>query len=194
MTDTMRAGVIPAEHRAGCTHEELARYLVASNALALCPSMLRDERFDDVQTIVTLAERRDRALGKEAWATAINSASLHLGWSHAAFEREGSNIYEVCNGLADRLAHTELRGLTLAEIQLPFRAFYIVIPPGSGLVLQDGRPVAGAYLTECAVRSMDEGDHRLLAVLAHGAVEPDHPAALLAAGMRGHRTPARSVS
>lgn len=46
-----------------------------------------------------------------------------------AFHRAGEHVYEVSPGLGTRLAHTELRGLVADDLQLPFQAVSIVVPP-----------------------------------------------------------------
>src|SRR4051812_44631007 len=66
--------------------------------------------------------------------------------------RTGENTYEVSAGLGDRLAHTEVRGLTTADVRLPFPNIYIIVPPEAGLKLnhiKSGEHVCnGFYVTE----------------------------------------------
>jgi len=45
-----------------------------------------------------------------------------------AFEQEGKKVYDVSDGLSDRLANTELKGLLTQDIRLPFPALYINAP------------------------------------------------------------------
>jgi hypothetical protein len=94
------------------------------------------------------------------------------GSAQAIFEHEGRNVYEVGNGLAERLAHTELRGLTLDEVRLPFQAIYLTIPPGAGLTFDDGRPLQGAYLVESPEGTGGISPHRVLSILTHGPGDP----------------------
>lgn len=49
-------------------------------------------------------------------------------WTHCIHEISGHKVYEVSPGLAERLIHTELRGLTSNDLKLPYRSIYVCIP------------------------------------------------------------------
>lgn len=75
----------------------------------------------------------------------------HL-YQRCIHRRTGEHTYEVSPGLAERLVHTEVRGLTTDDVRLPFSNIYIVVPPESGLQvshIDTGEHVCnGFYITE----------------------------------------------
>lgn len=71
--------------------------------------------------------------------------------ARAAWHKEGRKYYEVSAGLGEMLAHTELRGLTGADIDMPYPAVYVEIPVSAGLQVdhpKTGEPLAitGGYV------------------------------------------------
>lgn len=66
--------------------------------------------------------------------------------------RTGKKVYEVTPGLAEKLVHTELRGLTSADVRLPFANIYITVPANTGFQVYNRQTgwhdVEGVYLTE----------------------------------------------
>jgi hypothetical protein len=63
-------------------------------------------------------------------ALGTNAHSLaEVAFHGIGHERAGKRVYEVAAGLADKLKLTELRGLTSADIRLPYNNIYIVAPP-----------------------------------------------------------------
>jgi hypothetical protein len=68
------------------------------------------------------------------------------------FERAGKKIYEMSPGLADRLLHTELRGVDAEDLRLPYPAVYMIIPTHLQFkinVYDTGwHEVDGVYITE----------------------------------------------
>lgn len=90
-------------------------------------------------------------------------ARTALLWGQAHLENAGSNLYELSDGLSDRLMHTELRGLHSEDLRLPFGAIYIRVPQSTGFRVWD-RPVVGIYVIE-----HNEGAHgRAWSMLVHG--------------------------
>lgn len=56
-------------------------------------------------------------------------------WHDATFYHCGKKVYEPTPGLAEKLLHTEIRGLSTADIKLPFPSFYIRIPKRAGFTV-----------------------------------------------------------
>jgi len=54
-------------------------------------------------------------------------------WHHRRFEQAQRQTYTVSPGLAERMAHTELRGLNTDDLVLPFPSIYVEAPPAAGL-------------------------------------------------------------
>lgn len=69
-----------------------------------------------------------------------------------AFELGGKRVYRVSDGLAQRLALTELRGLRGADFRPPFRSTYIAIPEALDFRIYNSitgyHTLSGVYLTE----------------------------------------------
>lgn len=101
-------------------------------------------------------------------AEEFSTMITHL-YHTSVHRRTGENTYEVSSGLGDRLAHTEVRGLTTDDIRLPFPNIYIIVPPEAGLKIShraSGEHVCnGFYVTE----DMNGGRGRTWRLLAMGA-------------------------
>ncbi|MCY1003916.1 hypothetical protein OWM54_42910 [Myxococcus sp. MISCRS1] len=73
-------------------------------------------------------------------------------WFRLSYERAGRHDYEVAPGLAQRLRHTELRGLTTDDLHLPHLCLLLRVPLEAELTLPDGDgsllPVTGMLLAE----------------------------------------------
>ena len=80
------------------------------------------------------------------------SANMAMVWHVICHAENGSQTYEVTPGLADRLAHTTLRGLATEDLRLPYRALYIHVPSSAGLRVWNydtqWHAVDGLYLVE----------------------------------------------
>jgi hypothetical protein len=81
---------------------------------------------------------------------------LHKCYQMACHQAHGKRVFAVSPGLADKLAHTELRGLSTDDVRLPYESVYIQVPEEAGLIMagfigvldQDfSNPVAGIYVT-----------------------------------------------
>ena len=72
---------------------------------------------------------------------------LQRDFSYVHFARAGRPVYEVSAGLAERLAVTELRGVTCDMMRLPHRALKVVVPREAGLEMSE-EPIYEAYLAE----------------------------------------------
>lgn len=85
---------------------------------------------------------------RKAWV----NASAVVCYSLASFENAGRRSYEVSAGLAEKLLHTELRGLHSEDLRLPYEAVYIQIPRRLEFFIEGskrGRDIlTGAYITE----------------------------------------------
>ena len=85
---------------------------------------------------------------KNSWVGA-NGSVIH---ALASFENAGKRSYEVSTGLADKLLHTELRGLRSEDLRLPYEAIYIQIPSQLEFFIESNhdekRIITGAYLIE----------------------------------------------
>lgn len=80
------------------------------------------------------------------------SFSLVLTYFMAAFERERKRVYTVSPGLAEKLRHTELRGLGCEDLRLPYPAIYIEVPPRADLQIWNAETgwhrLEGLYVIE----------------------------------------------
>lgn len=81
----------------------------------------------------------------------VRMASVQA-WVVGRYEACGKRTYEVSPGLADRLAHTQLRGLTTDDLVLPFKALYIVVPEEACLSVWNDETgehrIDGVYIVE----------------------------------------------
>lgn len=76
-------------------------------------------------------------------------------WQLFRFKKSGERVYEVSPGLASRASKTVLRGLRTDMLMdtavLPYDALYIIVPPESGLVVENVHSgthvVEGMYVT-----------------------------------------------
>ena len=77
---------------------------------------------------------------------------LNQVYSVLNFERYGRKVYEIAPGLGDQLVHTELRGLTTEDVQLPYESLYLSFPhnfPHKIWNEQTGwHDILGVYITE----------------------------------------------
>ncbi len=75
-------------------------------------------------------------------------------------ERAGKRVYDVSPALAEKLAHTELRGLTTDDLRLPYESVYIITPPSAGLRVFNSETgwhrCVGMYVTEDRYVTLDE--------------------------------------
>jgi len=119
----------------------------------------------------TFAPIKGELFAGEEFSTMIT----HL-YQRCVHHRTGENTYEVSPGLGERLANTEVRGLTTDDVRLPFPNIYIIVPPEAGLTVKHtstGEHVCnGFYVTEDL-----NGEHgRTWRLLAMGASKtPDDP-------------------
>lgn len=106
--------------------------------------------------------------GKLHASEEFSTMITHL-YHTSVHRRSGENTYEVSSGLGDRLAHTEVRGLTTDDVRLPFPNIYIIVPPEAGLKISDATSSEqicnGFYVTE----DLNGGRGRTWRVLALGA-------------------------
>jgi len=76
----------------------------------------------------------------------------HMQYHIAAHRMAGRKTYDVGAGLAERLRHTELRGLTADDLVLPSASVYLMVPPEADLRIyntqSDWHKVVGVYITE----------------------------------------------
>lgn len=82
----------------------------------------------------------------EAMPGQLRDIAVH--WHLLEFHRAGRHAYEVSPGLAEKLAHTELRGLTAEDLRLPFPAISIHVPLAARLELDGRGPVPALPITE----------------------------------------------
>ena len=73
-------------------------------------------------------------------------------WHEAVHRHYGRKVYEVDLGLAERLAQTELRGLSTDDLKLPFKSIYVQIPTSADLKVANVESgehiIEGAYVAE----------------------------------------------
>lgn len=102
----------------------------------------------------------------------LQATQLNLFYQMAMYDLH-RKVYEVSPGLAVELQNTELRGLTVEELQLPFRAIYIVVPEEAGLQVYNGESgwhaLQGVYI--CEDIDLETGV-RLWRILGAGAPKP----------------------
>lgn len=108
--------------------------------------------------------------GQVSDEASVNAAG-HMQYQMASHSRAGRQVYEVSAGLADRLRHTELRGLHADDLQLPHPSIYIKVPPAADLKIwneiSSWHDVVGIYVTED-----DMGDLRAWRFLVCGESKP----------------------
>lgn len=108
-------------------------------------------------------------------AEEFSTMVTHL-YHRCIHHRTGERTYEVSPGLAERLANTEVRGLTTDDVRLPYSNIYLVVPPEAGLKVSHietgDHPCNGFYVTEDL-----HGTHgRTWRLMALGASKnPDNP-------------------
>ena len=96
----------------------------------------------------------------------VHNTDVFLSWGKtmAMFELAGKHFYEVSPGLADKLANTELRGLTTEDLRLPFESICFHVPKEAGLhVLEEESPCESIYLFEDSDRN---GERNWLLMIA----------------------------
>ena len=113
--------------------------LEATRKLALLPNAVA------LEVLRRIGKPIHEVLSSPAVIDLVNAMSLALGVStltatkHAIFllrsssyminyEKAGKKCYRVCDGLAQQLIHTELRGLKGKDLRLPFESILIEIP------------------------------------------------------------------
>ncbi len=104
--------------------------------------------------------RRFMEMGAKALIGNTLVQTRHMCW----YERAGKRIYEVSPGLAERLRHTELKGLVTDDLRLPHEAIYLVVPSSAELSVKS--PITGIYMCE-------DKEHRLGRVWHVMACGPD---------------------
>lgn len=86
--------------------------------------------------------------------------SMMADYHGLTYERAGKRTYDVHPDLAERLVHTELRGLVADDLRLPYEAVYFIVPGGTGLKVWNNESewhwVEGIYVVED--RRMRVGD------------------------------------
>ena len=100
-----------------------------------------------IRSLSALAE----ALSGTSMATADLICHVQTQWQTACFERYGKRTYVVSEGLGVDLALTELRGITGADLRLPYPSIYVQVPPTLGYTVDSAEGehlVTGAYITE----------------------------------------------
>jgi len=87
----------------------------------------------------------------------IQSSIINL-WQFECHRAAGERVFELTAGLAERLLHTQLRGLQTDDLRLPYPSIYLVIPPELGLKIineQTGdHSLEGIYITEYELRGV----------------------------------------
>ncbi|MBZ4398643.1 hypothetical protein [Myxococcus sp. AS-1-15] len=108
-------------------------------------------RLDDALSAPRFTATLDRVAGSPEHQHQYKVHAMEL-WFRLAYERAGSHDYEVAPGLAQRLRHTELRGLTTDDLHLPHPCLLIRVPLEAALTLPDSDgsslPVTGMLLAE----------------------------------------------
>lgn len=81
-----------------------------------------------------------------------SQTTAEVAYQLLSHERAGKRVYEVTSGLAEKLKHTELRGLRTDDVRLPHPNIYITVPENVGFKvynLQTGwHDLVGVYITE----------------------------------------------
>lgn len=82
-------------------------------------------------------------------------------WHEAVLHLTGEHVYDVSSGLAEKLAHTELRGVSTDDLKLPFESIYVTVPKRAGLKVWNDdtgwHEIAGMYLVEDPPRPPNHG-------------------------------------
>lgn len=90
-------------------------------------------------------------IGAGAFSQGHYNLNGHLYYHAAAYMTNGFRSYEVAPELGEMLRHTELQGLSGRDLQPPYRALYIDVPPTTGLKVWNDEsgwhPLRGVYLS-----------------------------------------------
>jgi hypothetical protein len=111
--------------------------------------LLADEQVQTFFASVVAASPAGRAA--ELSASGFRQ-DLLLAWHLVAYARAGKWLYQVSEGLAQKLRYTDLRSLTCDDLRLPYPAILISVPSSADLKvsLLDGREggVTEIYMVE----------------------------------------------
>jgi hypothetical protein len=89
---------------------------------------------------------------KAFYASALTG--MIQNWCYLIHEHAGKKVYEVSPGLAERLRHTELRGINSDDLRMPYASIYVMIPKSESNNLRlyneetGWHQLEGFYLTE----------------------------------------------
>lgn len=108
-------------------------------------------RTEEAQRFVGTLEAMSKAAGLPTM-TAAHIGQFNICYHMLAYEAHGKQTYKVSDGLAMRMALTELRGLKCEDLRLPHKALYLEIPEFLGFKIMNGmsgwHTVDGIYLAE----------------------------------------------
>lgn len=80
-------------------------------------------------------------------------------WHEVVMNLTGEHVYDVSPGLGEKLAHTELRGVSTDDLKLPFDSVYVVVPKRAGLQVWNDETgwhqIAGIYVVDDPARFKD---------------------------------------
>lgn len=106
----------------------------------------------DVTEFINVEASLGQAIYKPDLALDWQAASILNLWHFAMHERTGQRVYELAPALATKLHHTQLRGLSTADLRLPYQNIYIVMPETMELKLSNQltgeHDLGGVYVTE----------------------------------------------
>lgn len=128
-------------HKAGAITHYLTLEILRRGATQGLWPLATDETFASIL--------RDACLTPEL---AITNTAGHMHYHMALHRACGRKVFDVSPALAEKLLHTELRGLTADDLKLPYPAVYIAVPKNTGLQIWNEESgwhrVIGLYLSE----------------------------------------------
>ena len=77
----------------------------------------------------------------------IMLGEMSLGQAYGDYCLHGNNIFHLTPSLVEEFRQTDVGGIPIGTIKLPYNCFYVSFGPQEDLVLGDGVYVDGAYIT-----------------------------------------------
>lgn len=142
------------------SNKQLLQALTPINSRVLCYCHHLTMAFLQAQTIKTsfteLATNprygQMMAVSTASRSEVVMNSQGQMHYHVAVHRMAGSRVYDVSPGLAEQLRHTELRGLTAADLKLPYQSVYLMVPPEADLVIWNDssawHKVIGIYIAE----------------------------------------------
>jgi len=126
---------------------------VSSLFLEVAKSRLRDANWS-FWDLITNEDFRSTLLSMLPFpvSDSVFRSTVVLSYHVATYEHAGKRTYLIHPDLAEKLKHTELRGMRSEDLRLPYEALYIEVPPSLGFKVWNEdtgwHDLRGIYLAE----------------------------------------------